>query len=563
MSATTTVLPGLPASPGRTSGPALRLPDPVLEPPAGVRVPPSGDVAAAAARIADSSHRVRAALEADAARVEGDAREILQATAAIAADPALLDDARRRVLEEHLVPERAVWEAAAEVAAMFEALGGVFAERSHDVVDVRNRIVADLTGRPAPGLPACDHAYVLVAGDLAPALAATLDRARVRAIVTATGGPTSHTAIIARSLGVPAVVSVDGLVAAVHDGDVLVVDGDAGTVTVRPEAGDEPADLAPAGAPVFAGRGLTADGVHVPLLANVGTPAEALAAAAAGAEGIGLYRTESSFLGRTLAPSVEEQVATYRAVLEAFAGRTVVVRTLDAGAQQRLPFLVDHGEDNPALGVRGLRTSAAHPDLLEDQLRAVARAADGSGADVWVMAPMVATVEESDRFVALCAAQGLTTAGVMVEVPSAALVAGPILERAAFASVGTNDLTQYTMAADRSLGTVATLHDPWQPAVLQLVALTCAAGTARGRPVGVSGEAAVDPALACVLVGLGAAHLSVRPNALGPVAAGLARATLEQCRAAAAAALAAPTAERARLAALAALPPAETDVVAA
>ncbi|WP_240675462.1 phosphoenolpyruvate--protein phosphotransferase [Cellulomonas endophytica] len=548
---TTTVLHGVPASPGRTSAPAARLPDPVVEPAPGLRLPPTSDVAAAAARIDASSARVRERLEADAARVQGEAREILHATAAIAADPALLDDARQRVLDDHLVPERAVWEAAEEVAAMFAALGGLFAERVSDVADVRNRIVADLTGRPVPGLPAADGPVVLVAGDLAPALAATLDPTHVRAVVTATGGPTSHTAILARALGVPAVVAVPGVDRIVADGDLLLVDGDAGTVTLHPveETPAAPARVpVPAGPAVLLERGRTADGHAVPLLANVGTPADAAAAAAAGAEGVGLYRTEASFLGRATAPTVEEQVATYRAVLDRFPGRVVVVRTLDAGAEQRLPFLVDHGEANPALGVRGLRTSVAHPDLLDDQLRAVARAADGSDADVWVMAPMVATVGEAREFVERCAGHGLRTAGVMIEVPAAALVAGPILAHAAFASVGTNDLTQYTMAADRSLGTVARLNDPWQPAVLQLVAAACAAGTGRGRPVGISGEAAVDPLLACVLVGMGAAHLSVRPNALGPLGAALAATTKDDCDRAAAAALTGSSPEEARAA---------------
>jgi phosphotransferase system enzyme I (PtsI) len=236
----------------------------------------------------------------------------------------------------------------------------------------------------------------------------------------------------------------------------------------------------------------------------------------------------------------------YRTVLSAFPGRKVVVRTLDAGADKPLPFVTGHDEANPALGVRGLRTAATHPEVLEDQLTAIARAAQAEQADVWVMAPMVSTVDEAEAFVAACARHGLDRAGVMVEVPSAALLAGPILAHATFASVGTNDLTQYTMAADRLLGAVAALSDPWQPAVLRLIAATCDGAAQQARPVGVCGEAAADPALACVLVGLGVSSLSMTPRALPDVAAVLAATTSDACRRLARLALAAPSAADAR-----------------
>ncbi|GIG22841.1 phosphoenolpyruvate-protein phosphotransferase [Cellulomonas chitinilytica] len=542
-----TVVTGIGVSPGRVVAPVALLPDPVAEPPSGRRLPPGTDYAAEASRIAVASARVQAELEAAADRATGDAAGVLRATAAIATDPTLVADATQRVIDDRLVPERAVWEAADAVAAQFEALGGHLADLARDIADVRDRLVADLTGRPAPGLPARDEPYVLVATDLAPALVATLDPTTVRAVVTSEGGPTSHTAILARSRGIPGVVAARGIDVLVGEGDVVLVDGSAGTVTVAPDDDQVAAALALAGqVRTFDGLGRTADGHRVELLANVGDPADAAPAAAAGAEGVGLFRTEFAFLDRAEAPTLDEQVAAYRQVLAAFPGRKVVVRTLDAGADKPMPFLAGDPETNPALGVRGLRTVARHPGVLEDQLAAIAQAAKAESAQVWVMAPMVSTVDEAEQFVAACARHGLATSGVMVEVPSAALLAGPILAHATFASIGTNDLTQYAMAADRMLGAVAHLSDAWQPAVLQLVAATCAGGAAQGRPVGVCGEAAAVPALAVVLVGLGVSSLSMTPRALPDVAAVLASTTVDECRRLAQLALTSPTAEDAR-----------------
>jgi phosphotransferase system enzyme I (PtsI) len=543
-------LAGVGVSPGAVVGPVRRMADPVGQPPAGPPVEP-GARDAEAARIATAMAEVRDDLTARAGRASGDAAEVLEATALMAADPALAAAARERVVDRGLRAEVAVWDAAGEIAATLAALGGYLGERARDVHDVRDRIVAVLTGRPAPGVPSPGHPFVLVARDLAPADTATLDPAAVLAIVTEAGGPTSHTAILARSLGIPAVVAVPGA-AGLADGTEVLVDGRAGTVSREVSDADRErvARLARTARRTFGGRGRTADGTHVPLLANVGDVAGAEAAATAGAEGVGLFRTEFCFLDRHDAPSVEEQIGVYSGVLAAFAGRRVVVRTLDAGADKPMPFMssddVPGEEPNPALGVRGLRTSWHHPHLLDDQLRAVAEAARASAAEVWVMAPMVATADEAESFVARCAAHGLERAGVMVEVPAAALTADAVLAHAAFASLGTNDLLQYTTAADRMLPSLVGLNDPYQPALLHLVRATCEAGARRSRPVGVCGEAAADPALACVLVGLGATSLSMSPAALPDVAAALGGASDEDCRRAARAALAAPTAAAAR-----------------
>lgn len=532
-------LSGVGVSPGVVIGPVRRMADPVGEPAAGAPVEPSARDAEAA-RIAAAMHEVHGELVARARRATGAAAEVLEATALMARDVALEAAARDRVIGGGVRAEAAVWHAAGEVGAALAALGGYIGERARDVYDVRDRIVAALAGRPAPGVPAPPHPFVLVAHDLAPADTATLDPAQVLAIVTEAGGPTSHTAILARSLGIPAVVAV-GAAGALADGVEVLVDGGAGTVSLEVTAAERErvSRLARAGRRTFAGRGRTASGSHVPLLANVGDVAGAVAAAAAGAEGVGLFRTEFCFLDRRDAPSVAEQAEIYGGVLAAFGGRRVVVRTLDAGADKPMPFLAAGDEPNPALGVRGLRTSWANPDLLDDQLRAIAEAARRNTAEVWVMAPMVATPDEAESFVARCSAHGLERSGVMVEVPAAALTADAVLRHAAFASLGTNDLLQYTTAADRMLSALVGLNDPFQPALLHLVRATCEAGTRHGRPVGVCGEAAANPALACVLVGLGVTSLSMSPAALADVAAALETASDGACRRAAELALAA------------------------
>ena len=548
------VILGVGVSAGLVVAPVRRMPDAVPEPAAGV-VLPADDREKAALRLVVAADAVRADLEHRAESASETGRAVLEATALMAADPTLEATATGLVRDAGLTPERAIWQAANDVAAMLASLGGYMAERSRDVEDVRDRIVAELTGRPAPGIPHSDVPFVLVAHDLAPADTATIDVRSVRALVTAEGGPTSHTAILARALGLPAIVAAKDA-ADLVDGVVVLVDGAAGRVVVEPDD-DERAradKLAAAGPRTFDGTGRTASGTPVLLLANVGDAAGAQAAAAAGAQGVGLFRTEFCFLDRTEPPAVTEQVAAYRGVLAQFPGRKVVVRTLDAGSDKPLPFVTATDEPNPALGVRGLRTVYRAPQLLEDQLAAIAQAADAEQADVWVMAPMIATVDATHAFVERCHAHGLSVAGVMVEIPSAAICADEILEVAGFASIGTNDLTQYTLAADRLLGDLAPLNDPWQPALLRLVDMTCRAGGRRSRPVGVCGEAAADPALACVLVGLGVDSLSMTARSIPDVAAALAGASDEQCRAAAQAAVGSGTAQAAREGARAQLP---------
>jgi phosphotransferase system enzyme I (PtsI) len=296
------------------------------------------------------------------------------------------------------------------------------------------------------------------------------------------------------------------------------------------------------------GPGRTRDAHPVPLLLNVGGAADVNP----NAEGIGLFRTEFLFLGRTSAPTVEEQERAYTEVFGSLGAGKIVVRTLDAGADKPLPFLGLAAEDNPALGVRGLRITRDHPAVLADQLAAVSRAATATGADVWVMAPMVATPAEAEAFAASVREAGLPTAGVMIEVPAAALRAGSILDVVDFVSIGTNDLSQYTMAADRMSGELADLLDPWQPAVISLVASVAEAGRELGKPVGVCGESAGDPLLALVFTGLGVTTLSMSGSVLPAVRASLATHTLADCERLARLALDAPDAATARQAVAAA-----------
>ncbi|HET7140395.1 MAG TPA: phosphoenolpyruvate--protein phosphotransferase [Arthrobacter sp.] len=542
--------PGVGVSPGRIIGTVRQMPKPISEPPAGEQLATGTSAEEATAGLKAAAAAVHDELKARAETASGDGKAVLEATALMAKDTMLLKNAAK-LIARGTSAQRAIWEAGASVSEMLHNLGGYMAERATDVLDVRARIVAELRGVPAPGIPSASTPFILVAEDLAPADTATLDPEKVLALVTAGGGPQSHTAIIARSLGLPAVVAAAG-VDELADGTEVFVDGAAGSISVDPDDSQRAAAAAWATnaslLAVFDGNGTTADGHLVPLLANVGGGKDAVAAAGLNAQGVGLFRTEFCFLERDTEPTVEEQAAAYKSVFDAFPGKKVVLRTLDAGADKPLPFLTDATEPNPALGVRGYRTDFTTPGVLERQLQAIALAGKDSEADVWVMAPMISTAEEAAHFASMCAAAGITNPGVMVEVPSAALTAEAILREVGFASLGTNDLTQYAMAADRQLGPLANLNTPWQPAVLRLVGLTVEGSRAEGnnKPVGVCGEAAADPALAVVLTGLGVNTLSMTARSLAAVAAVLKTVTLAEAQELAKLALSAPSATEAR-----------------
>lgn len=535
---------------GVAQGPVARMAEPL---PAPADEPSALTPDEETARVTDAVAAVARELEERGAQAGGAARDVLEAQAMMAEDPTLADEVGTRI-RAGKTGEFAVHDAFASFREQLTALGGYLGERAADLDDVAQRVIARLRGVAAPGVPDPGHPFVLVAKDLAPADTALLDLDKVLALVTTEGGPTSHTAILAREKSIVAIVGA-GAAKDLVDGETVIVDAAKGVVTTDPTDEERAqaqhradARASAASAPIT--DGALADGTAVPLLANLGNPAAAAEAVALGAEGVGLFRTEFLFLSSAQAPTVEQQREAYTQLLQAFPGKKVVVRVLDAGADKPLPFLNDAHEENPALGLRGLRALRASEDILREQLTALAEADAATDADLWVMAPMVSTVEETEYFTAVAREYGVKTAGVMVEVPSSALLADHILASADFASIGTNDLTQYTLAADRLLGSVASFQDPWHPAVLRLIREVGRAGAERGKPVGICGEAAADPLLAVVLVGLGATSLSMAPTALADVRATLLEHTLDDARAIADATLAATDAATARAAAM-------------
>jgi phosphotransferase system enzyme I (PtsI) len=547
-------LRGAGVSPGVGAGPVVRLAEPAA---AGDPAVPAAEGEAGVAALGEALAAVARELSELGERAGGDTEAVLRAQAQMAGDPTLRSAAEARLAAGDDAPA-ALRSAVDHHRAALRAAGGYLAERVADLDDVERRALARLAGATGDRVPQLTEPSVLVARDLAPADTAALDPALVAAFVTEEGSATSHTAILARGLGIPAVVACPGA-ADLEAGATALVDGKRGAVTVDP-----PAELlaqarsagapASAQAPAPAGPAATADGRPVPVLGNADAPAVAQALARAGAEGIGLLRTELCFLDRETAPTLDEQADAYRAVLEPFAGAPAVVRVLDAGADKPLPFLEAAAEPNPALGARGLRLLRARPHLLRDQLRAIKLAADGVGVRASVMAPMVATAEEARWFAGAARDAGWEgPVCVMVEIPAAALRARELLAEVDFLSIGTNDLAQYLFAADRQLGAVAALQSPWQPALLELVGLAARAAAEAGKPCGVCGEAAGDPLLACVLAGLGVTSLSMGAGAVAPVRAALAAATLDACARAAAAAVGCADPDGARAAAREAL----------
>ncbi|WP_460367025.1 phosphoenolpyruvate--protein phosphotransferase, partial [Actinocorallia lasiicapitis] len=526
---------GTGVSPGVGVGPVRVVSGDVPEPPA---VPFRGDRVAEAGRALAALEEVGRELESRAGVASGDARDILTAQALMARDPDLAGEVTVGV-SAGLTAERAVYESFGFFRDLLAGAGGYLSARVADLDDVRDRTVARLMAVAVPGMPDADEPYVLVCQDLAPADLALLDPERVVAFVTEEGGPIGHTAILARAMGIPAIVSCPGVLD-LPDGAHVLVDGASGRVIVDPA--DEQVARARAAALARAeavgsatGPGGTKDGHPVPLLANIGGPKDIPAALASGAEGVGLYRSEYLFIDEDVPPTEAEQIHAYRQVLEAFP--RVVVRVLDAGADKPLSFLPPAAvEPNPALGERGLRLLRRHPSVLRAQLGALAKAAEGLPGRLRVMAPMVTDAEEARFFTVACRDAGLTHAGIMIEVPAAAIRARDIAEEVDFFSLGTNDLAQYVFAVDRQVSSLTRLQDPWRPALLDLMAIATEAARASGKGCGVCGEAAADPIMACVLAGLGVTSLSMSAPSLPLVRAALAAHTLTECQSAAAAA---------------------------
>lgn len=548
---------GVAASPGTGVGPALVH---VVDLPP-VESWPAGDPGQEPHRLAEALSQVAETLESLAADHAGEAGEILSMQSTMASDPELLERSSALVAGG-LSPARAVAQAGEAYASTLAAGDNEYlAARAADVRDVCGRAVRVLLGLPPADLGGLLEPAVIVARDLTPSDTAGLDPAMVLGLATEEGSRTSHTAILARSLGVPAVVAVRGLLADVAPGELVAVDGGTGEVRLGDEARDaltatdavRPAAAAAAAAAVVTSSGpaATSDGHRVELAANVSSVAELAAALEHGAEGVGLFRTELAYLGRTAAPTTADLEPELTAMVDLLAGRRLVVRTFDFGADKAVPFVADRPGPNPALGVRGIRLAREHPQLLEDQLAAVATAA--RRGPVAVMAPMVSTPEEAAWFVGqVRAATGPDAAievGVMVEVPSAVLLAAEIAVEVDFVSVGTNDLAQYLYAADRQEGALAALQDPYSPAMLRALDAVCRGAEAGGAWVGVCGEAASEPGWGVLAVGLGVAELSMSGRSIPAVRAALAAVTSAECRVAAAQALAATSPTEVRAAA--------------
>jgi multiphosphoryl transfer protein len=515
-------LRGTPAAPG------VALGAPWVHRPVTIDAPVRRSIGEAAAAAAAEVGALATQLRDDGREAEA---EILDAQALMAMDPEL-HRAANELVAGGTQPAVAVIEAGEAVASSFEAIGDeILAARGADVRDVAARIARLMTGAAAPRL---DRRSVVVAADLPPSVTVELDRALLAGIALEGGSRTSHAAILSRSLGIPAVVGVAGLCEAVDAVDVLALDGDAGVVFLDPdaeisgrlgaaaEAARQRADLDAqlSGVPLA-----TADGHRIICAANIGDPADADAAFAAGAEAIGLFRTEFAFAGRATAPDEADQAASYAAVLRASSGAEVVFRLADIGGDKPIAYLPLEPEANPFLGVRAIRLADRHPDLLPTQLRAILRASAETGQRAAIMAPMVADEEDLDLVLRLVdeARRAVPDApaprvGIMVEVPSAVLLADRLAARVEFMSIGTNDLTQYLLAADRSNPALASRQDPLHPAVLRAIgSVVEAAAAAPSCDVAVCGEMAADPLGAQLLVGMGVGELSMEPRAFAAV----------------------------------------------
>ncbi|MGY1846400.1 phosphoenolpyruvate--protein phosphotransferase [Blastococcus sp. SYSU DS1021] len=530
----------LPAGPGIGIGPARRLPTwspPPTDRPAG---PPAAEWRRLTEAVADVRREVERLRDGALQGAGAAAAGIFEAHLLLLDDAELLGEARSRIDAGTSAP--AAWEAAVEtVERSWLALPDPYLRgRAADVRAVGEQVLRTLGGATAAVPVAVDG--VLLDRDLTPAQAAALDPRTVRGVVLAGGSATSHASILLRSLGIPAVVAAGRAVLDVAEGTVVVVDGAAGRVVVdpAPEALEEYrreaahlAEQAERSAAEATRPAITADGVRVEVAANLASVADARAAAATGADGAGLVRTELVFVDRDRPPSVAEQEREYRAMAEAFDGHPITIRTLDVGGDKPLRYLRQPSEANPYLGLRGLRLSLARPELLVEQLTAICEVA--RHAPVNVLFPMVTAVDELiaarqllDR---AAGPEGLPSSlriGIMVEVPAAALTVEAFLPYLDFVSIGTNDLTQYALAVERGNPAVAPLADPLHPAVLRLIGEVGSRAAGRA-PVAVCGEMAADPLAVPLLLGLGVTELSVAGAAVPRVKAAVRALALRAC----------------------------------
>ena len=542
-------LTGIGVSPGVAVGPVRRI----------VQVKSTEPIPATPREVFDALEKVVADLENAAHHIELEiAKDVLGAQAMMAGDPALIEAIGSRLSQDIRYDDvRAeVIDSFGGFKAALTALGGYFAERTADLDEIMNRLLAKLSGTEQAALVLTSPS-IIVAEDLTPSDTAQLNLEYALALVVAKGGPTSHTAIVARGLGIPAIVGCDGVME-LAEGTELLVDGREGKAFTNALAADieirkHREETLRARAASVVGPGRLKDGTHVTLLANAGDAAGAISAAAVGTEGIGLFRTELLFLDSQTEPTVAEQVEMYKSVFAPMKGLRVVVRTLDAGSDKPVPYINAIHEENPALGVRGWRLTRTSDGVLNRQLEAIAEAAKGMDIDLWVMAPMINTPDEAHDFATRARALGIKKVGVMIETPAAAIHADKVLAEVDFGSFGTNDLTQYVMASDRLDSRLSDMTTTWHPAVLRTIQLACNSAISLNKSTGVCGESAANPHLAAVLLGLGVNSLSMAPTAVSEVRGFLSTVDMQTCIEAAKKAIGARSAQEAEILAKAVL----------
>jgi len=457
---------------------------------------------------------------------------IFEAHIALIDDPALYKEAAKNITVQKVNAEWALNEAIDKFIHMFEAMDNKYiAERAVDLKDIKLRMLDILTGVKTSDLSHLEEASVIAAWDLMPSDTAKMDKDKVLGILTEFGAKLSHTAIIARSLEIPAVVSLPGLMINVKHGDLVIMDGDTGEVVINPdnstidkyEKKKQEYFYFKSELKIFKGKpSITKDGARVHILANIGTPKDVDSCIENDAEGIGLFRTEFLYMDRQDLPSEDEQFEAYKEVASRMQGKPVIIRTLDVGGDKDIPYLGLSKEDNPFLGYRAIRYCIDRLDIFKDQLRAIVRAS--SYGSVKIMFPMIATLSELRKAKvilnevrrelkseSIAYAEKMET-GIMVEIPACAIAADLFAKEADFFSIGTNDLIQYAMAVDRGNPKVSSLYSHFNPSVLRLIKYVIDSAHKNGIPVGMCGEAAADPYLVPALLGMGLNDFSMNPS---------------------------------------------------
>ncbi len=527
-------LTGLPASPGIACGPARRIVRAALQVRRGSIQDPVAELARLDAALLQAEDELASLRERAGQQMGKEEAGIFTAQQAILQDPELQGRVRKLVEGEHVNAEFAWNEGVRFYAAMLRSVPDEYiAARAADVEDVGRRVLARLQGHTDERRQ-LDKPSIVVAEELTPADTVLLDRQYLLAFCTEGGGPTSHVAILSKALGVPCIVGLGAQLASVQDDSLLLVDGTTGELLIDPneetqaEYLEKAAGLAALQKEAAASASqpaVTRDGRRLEVVANIGSLDDAVEAMRQGAEGVGLLRTEFLFLDRATAPDEEEQVRAYSAIFQAIGpSKPIVVRTLDIGGDKPAPYLDAPKEDNPFLGLRGVRLTLRFKSLFQTQLRSLLRA--GVGYDLRVMFPMVSTPDEfieARQLLYGCRtslqAEGRACnqncqVGIMVEVPSAAILARVFAREVDFFSIGTNDLSQYTLAAERTRTAVAYLADPLHPSVLQLIWQVIEAAHAQRKWVGLCGELAGNPLATPVLLGLGLDEFSASPRSL-------------------------------------------------